>query len=184
VLPATDAFGGGRVDDAATANSGGGPRDYDDRGAYEMRNPGFEAGTAGWNTSGSGPGAALAAVAGGHTGAGAARLVNTGSAPATCALNDAPNLVRTTHAGTYTATAWVRADVPGASFKLRLREWIGATAVGEAKQVVALTTDWQPVTVRYTAGAPGSSTLDLNAYNTNAPAGSCFDADDVSVALG
>lgn len=183
-LPATDAFGGARVDDLETPNTGGGAGPYGDRGAYEMRNPGFEGGTAGWNTSGSGAGATIAGVAGGHFGDSAARLANTAAGPATCTLNDAPNLVRVTHAGTYAATAWVRADAPGATLKLRLREWSGSVEVGESKTLVTLTTDWQPVSVRYTAGAPGSSTLDLNAYVMGAAPGTCFYADDVSVALG
>jgi parallel beta-helix repeat protein len=181
-LPMTDAFGGARVDDAATADSGGGPRRYDDRGAYEMRNPGFEADTTGWNTSGSSAGVMLTRDATGHTGNGAAQLTNTGSGPGTCALNDSPNWVRTTAAGTYTATVWVRADTPGATLKLRLQEWSGATSVGQAKSTVALTTGWQPVSVNYTAGLPGDSTLDLNAYVTGAPPGTCFSADDASIA--
>jgi hypothetical protein len=78
-LPATDAWSGRRVDDAATANTGGGPISYADRGAYEMRNPGFEADTAGWNTSVSSPGVTLTRVAGGHTGDRAALLTNTGT---------------------------------------------------------------------------------------------------------
>jgi parallel beta-helix repeat protein len=183
-LPATDAFGGARVDDAATANSGGGPRRYDDRGAYEMRNPGFEADTAGWNTAGSSAGVTLTRGAIGHSGNGAAVLANTGPGPGTCALNDSPNWVRTTAAGTYTATVWVRADTPGATLKLRLQEWNGTTSLGQAKTTVALTTDWQPVSVSYTAALPGDSTLDLNAYVTGAPAGSCFSGDDASIALG
>jgi hypothetical protein len=181
-LPVTDAFGGARVDDAATTNSGGGPRRYDDRGAYEMRNPGFEADTAGWNTAGSSAGVTLTRGATGHTGNGAAVLAKTGWGPGTCALNDSPNWVRSTAAGTYTATVWVRADTPGAILKLRLQEWSGATSVGQAKSTVALTTDWQPVSVKYSAGLPGDSTLDLNAYVTGAPPGTCFYADDASIA--
>jgi hypothetical protein len=181
-LPVTDAFGGARVDDAGTANSGGGARSYDDRGAYEMRNPGFEASTAGWNTSGSSDGVTLTRAPTGHTGTAAALLTNTGPARAACSLNDSPNWVRTTPAGTYTAKLWVRADTPGAILKLRLREWSGATDVGQAKTTVTLTTDWQPVTVQYTAAAPGASTLDLNAYVLGAPPGTCFYADDASIA--
>jgi parallel beta-helix repeat protein len=183
-LPANDAFGGGRVDDLTTPNSGGGTRPYGDRGAYEMRNPGFEGGLAGWNASGSGTGATITPVAAGHAGNGAVKLANSGTGPTTCALNDSPNVVRVTHAGTYSARAWVRADTPGATLKFRLREWNGTVAVGEGKTITPLTTDWQLVTVRYTAGAPGTSTLDLNAYVVGAAPGTCFYADDVSVALG
>jgi hypothetical protein len=50
--------------------------------------------------------------------------------------------------------------------------------------VVKLTTQWQPVTVQYTAVDPGASTLDLSAYVMNAAPGTCFYADDASVAVG
>jgi hypothetical protein len=169
---------------------------YLDRGAYELRNPGFEAGTAGWNTSYSGAGVTLASAEGGHTGSGAAVVANTGSAKATCNLNDAPNWILLERAGTYTASLWVRADTPGATLKLRLREWTGdlapsypKTFVGQAKAAVTLTTDWQRVKVEYTARAPAAwstgilSTLDFNAYVTGAPPGTCFYADDAAIAL-
>jgi hypothetical protein len=182
-LPATDAWGGARVDDAATPNTGAATISYADRGAYEMHNPGFETNTAGWNTSASDPGVTLTQVAGGHTGNGAALLTNTATTPATCNLNDSPNIVHTTTAGTYMGTLWVRSDNPGATLTLRLREWAGTTAVGQAKTTVALTTQWQPVTVQYTAVEPGASTLDVNAYEMKAPPGTCFYADDASVAV-
>src|SRR5437763_11566716 len=40
-------------------------------------------------------------------------------------------------------------------------------------------TGWQQITVAYPVAAPGS-TLDYNAYVTNAPPGTCFDADDAA----
>lgn len=180
-MPPTDAWGGARVDDAATPNTGAGIFSYADRGAYEMRNTGFEANTAGWNAPG---GIALTQVAGGHTGNGAALLTNAGTTTATCALNDSPNIVRTTTAGTYTATLWVRADSPGATLVLRLREWVGSSAVGDARTYATLSNQWQPVTVQYTVVDPGSSTLDFNAYITKAAPGNCFYADDASIAAG
>jgi hypothetical protein len=61
---------------------------------------------------------------------------------------------------------------------------MGSTAVGQAKTKVTLTSKWQPVTVQYTAVDPGASTIDFNAYVMNAPPGSCFYADDASVAVG
>jgi parallel beta-helix repeat protein len=142
-------------------------------------NPGFETSTSGWNTSGSGAGVTLARVAGGHSGGWAARLSNTGSSSATCTLNDSPNWIDLTSAGTYTASMWVRADSPGASLKLRLREYDGSTLAGSTTQTTTLSTAWQQVTVALVASAPGSSTVDLNAYVSGAPPGSCFYADDV-----
>ena len=109
-----------------------------------MRNPGFAADTAGWNTAGSSDGVTLSRSADGRDGAGAAVVTNTGSSAATCALNDSPNIVHTTAAGTYTATVWVRPDTPGATLKLRLREWSGDTALGQARTTVTLTTTGSP----------------------------------------
>ena len=111
-------------------------------------------------------------------------LNNGGSAAGTCVLNDSPNRVLYTNAGTYTATAWVRAATPGATLTLRLGEWTGPTAVGRAKATITLSPDWQPIKIRYTAAAPGASTLDLSVYVHDAPPGSCFSADDISIAWG
>jgi hypothetical protein len=91
--------------------------------------------------------------------------------------------VHTTTAGTYTATLWVRADSPGATLTLPLREWAGSTAVGQAKTLLTLTSQWQPVIVQYIAVDPGASTLDINAYAMRAAPGTCFYADDASVAV-
>jgi hypothetical protein len=114
----------------------------------------------------------------------AARIGNTGILPRGCALNDSPNWVRSTSAGTYTANLWVRADIAGATLKLRLTEWSGSTLAGSAWTAVTLTTAWQPVTVSYTPAAPGSSSLDFNAYVLGAPAGTCFYGDDAVIELG
>ena len=147
-------------------------------------NTGFETSTSGWNTSGSGTGVTLERVSGGHTGGWAAKLSNTGTASTGCTLNDAPNWVAQTSAGTYTASVWARADSPGAILKLRLREYAGTTLVGTATATDTLSTSWQPVAVSYAVGSPGSSTLDLNAYVTGAPPGTCFYADDVILSVG
>jgi hypothetical protein len=79
---------------------------------------------------------------------------------------------------------WVRADSPGAVLKLRFREYNGSTLVGTGTSQVTLSSSWQQVTLAYGPSAPGSSTLDLNAYVSAAPPGTCFYADDVSVTLG
>jgi parallel beta-helix repeat protein len=146
-------------------------------------NPGFESDTAGWNTSGGGATASLTRVAGGRSGGWAAALVNTGTATATCTLNDAPNWVRTSAAGTYRASVWVRAETPGATLKLRLREYSAGAAVGSVTEQLALSTAWQPVAVTYVPAAPGASTLDLNVYVIGAQPGTCFYADDAVIDL-
>jgi PKD repeat protein len=144
-------------------------------------NPGFETDLSGWNTSGSGANVALTRVAGGHSGGWAASLANNGTSASTCTLNDSPNWVAATSAGTYTAALWVRGATSGATLKLRLREYSGSTLVGTALSQVTLSTSWQQVAVTYVPGAAGSSTLDLNAYVVNAAPGTCFLADDASI---
>jgi hypothetical protein len=127
----------------------------------------------------------LTRVAGGHSGSWAAQLTNTGTAASTCTLNDSPNWVASTSAGTYTASLWARADTAGKPLKLRFREYSGTGALlGTATTQLTLTTAWQQATLTYTVAAPGS-TLDLNAYlsSADAPPGTCFYADDVVVLL-
>ncbi|MEP6978345.1 MAG: carbohydrate binding domain-containing protein, partial [Thermoleophilia bacterium] len=148
------------------------------------KNPGFETDTSGWNTSGSGANIALTRASGGHTGSWAARMANTGTTTSTFAtLQDSPNWVTTTSAGTYTGTLWVRADTAGAILKLKFQEYSGATLLGSAVSQVTLTTSWQQVTVVYTIKTPGS-TLDFQAYVANPTPGTAFYADDASIVLG
>jgi hypothetical protein len=150
-----------------------------------VKNPGFETDLTGWNTSGSGTGVTLTRVAGGHTGSWAGQVTNAGTTNGTCLLNDSPNWVTTTSSGTYTGSLWVRADTAGKPLKLRFREYTnsGGTLVGTATTQATLTTSWQQVTVSYTVGSPGTTNLDFNAYlsSADAPPGTCFYADDVSI---
>jgi parallel beta-helix repeat protein len=204
---AADAVGTPRVDDPETVNTGAGPRTYDDRGALEREpgadppielgtdpttepdpvnpnelvgNGGFETNTSGWN--GGSSTISVTREAGGHSGGWSGHVSNVGTAAAQCTLNDAPNWVSTTKAGTYTATVWARAASPGAEVRARFREYSGSTFVGaSAIATMTLTTEWQKLTVIYTPAAPGSSNLDYTAYTSNAPVGSCFHADDVSI---
>jgi parallel beta-helix repeat protein len=149
-----------------------------------ISNPGFEASLTGWNTSASAAGVSLARVAGGHSGGWAARLSNGGTAAGDCVLNDSPNWVTTTAAsGSYRASLWVRADVPGATFKLKIREYRAGTSVGSASTVATLTTSWQQVSLPYTPTSPGTSSLDYNAYVSSAAPGTCFYADDASLTV-
>ena len=149
-----------------------------------VRNPGFETDTSGWNTSGSGANITLTRVAGGHSGGWAAQLTNTGSTTATYAtLQDSPNWVGTTSAGTYTGTLWVRGDTAGAILKLKIQEYSGSTLLGSASSQITLSTSWQQVTVVYAIKGPGS-TLDFQAYVSNPAPGAVFYADDASIILG
>jgi Carbohydrate binding domain/Calcineurin-like phosphoesterase len=147
-------------------------------------NPGFEVDTTGWNAGDSDPGVTVTRVSGGHSGGWAALVANGGSGVAAkCKLQDAPNWVKTTSSGTYTGTMWVRADAPGATLQLKLREFNGSTLVAAKTTSVALTTSWQAVTVSYVTTMPGVSTLDFMALVSNAPVGPCFYADDISLTL-
>src|SRR5439155_20976706 len=125
-------------------------------------NASFESDTSGWNTSGSSAGVTLARVSGGHSGAWAARLVNGGTATGECILNDAPNWLTTSASGgRYSASLWVRSETPGATLKLKLREYRKADGAlaGNVSSTIALATAWQQVSVRYTPTAPGASTI-------------------------
>jgi PKD repeat protein len=154
-------------------------------------NSGFETDSAGWNTSGSGTGVTLTRVTGsgvGHSGDWAARLTNNGTASATLLLNDSPNWVGSTVAGSYTGSLWVRAETgsgAGALLNLRFREYSGTTLVNTRTAQVTLTTSWQQVTLTYTPSSLNTS-LDFNAYLTaaSAPPGTTFYADDAVITRG
>jgi hypothetical protein len=151
-------------------------------GTNLVGNPGFETDTTGWNNNGR-TGITLTRVSGGHSGSSAAAMTNTTTTTQPdCTLNDSPNWVKTTQAGTYQAGLWVRADTAGAVLKLRLREYNGSTFVSSATAQITLSTGWQQITVNYVPQVPGS-TLDLTAYTSNAAPGNCFYADDASVKI-
>jgi len=143
-------------------------------------NPGFETNTTGWNV-GSSTGVTLARVAGGHSGGWAAQLTNTGTSATSCVLNDSPSWVRTTSAGNYTGSIWVKGGSAATTLTLWFREWAPSGArLGVATSQITLTTAWQPVTVSYTIASPGS-TLDFQAFVDSAPPGTCFYADDATI---
>lgn len=136
----------------------------------------FEASTTGWNAL---AGCDLSRVASGHNEGWAANLLNSSTTAQSCTLNDSPNWVQKTVAGTYRATAWVRADTAGLALKLRLREYNGTTLIGSATGTATSTGDWQQLTVAYTVISPGSN-IDLNVYATNQPVGTNLLVDDVT----
>ena len=145
-----------------------------------VRNPGFETDLSGWNTSGSGAGASLTRVVDTQSGSWVAKLANAGTTASTVILQDSPNWVPSTSGGMYTGVIWARADTAGATLKVRFREYSGATLVGTVLVEQTLTTAWKKVTITYMVAAPGS-TLDFQAYVTNAASGTAFYADDVSI---
>ena len=140
-------------------------------------NPGFEVDTSGWR--GEAASNTLSRVAGGHSGDWALQ-VSKDEAGGNCGIDDSPNWVAATEAGTYTASIWARSDTPGITLRLRMREFLNGSRLGTVTETLTLTDTWQQVAVAYTVVTPGS-TLDLEAYSTNAPAGVCFQADDASI---
>ena len=147
-------------------------------------NPGFETDTTGWNTSGSDAGVTLTRVSGGHSGGWAGLVANGGSGTAaTCKMQDVPNWVTKTSAGTYTGSMWVRADSPGATLTIKLREYNGSALVAVKTASIKLTTSWQMVSVSYVPAMPGTTTLGFLGLVSNAPVGTCFYADDISIVL-
>lgn len=152
-------------------------------GTNLIGNPGFETGTSGWNNNGR-TGVTVTQVLGGHSGSYSAQLANTTSSTvADCTLNDSPNWVKTTQAGTYQASLWARADTGGAVLRLRIREYNGGTFAGSQTVTMTLSTSWQQVRLSYVPQAPGSSNLDYTAYTTNAAPGTCFYADDAAITV-
>jgi peptidoglycan/xylan/chitin deacetylase (PgdA/CDA1 family) len=148
-----------------------------------INNSGFENNATGW-TTGSGA-VSLTRVSPGHTGSWAAQLANTSNSATTCTLDDSPNAVGKTSAGTYTASLWVRGATSGGVLTLRLTELNKNTSVGSAAATVSLTTSWQLITVSYVARQPGTTALNFNAIVTNVPARTTgFYADDAAITLG
>ncbi|MEO5710848.1 MAG: carbohydrate binding domain-containing protein [Nocardioidaceae bacterium] len=157
------------------ASDGGG-------GANLVGNAGFETAATGWKASTG----ALTRVATPHSGAWSAAMTNTGTASITCQLNDSPNWVTSTTAGTYTASAWVQGDTAGAgsTVRLRFREYDAAgTNLGSKESAIILSTGWQQVVLTYTPTATGT-TLDLNVLRGSTPAGAlCYQVDDFSISV-
>ncbi|MDQ4107208.1 MAG: PKD domain-containing protein, partial [Actinomycetota bacterium] len=147
-------------------------------------NPGFETDTAGWGVTGSGTGVALTRVTSPvHTGVGAALLRNNSTGTRKCVLNDVPNWVTTTQAGTYSGSIWVRADSAGAKVKITFREINAGSVVGSRVVTYTLSTSWQRLMLTYAPVQAGTSTLDLQVFvpKNFAPPGVCFYADDASI---
>jgi parallel beta-helix repeat protein len=137
----------------------------------------FETNLNGWAAL---AGCDLTRTAGGHNEGWAANLANNSSTLQSCTLNDSPNWVAKTVAGTYSATAWVRSDTAGLLVKLRLREYVGSALIGTGTATVTSTGDWQQIQLSYPVVSPGS-TLDLNVYETSQPVGANIQIDDVTL---
>jgi hypothetical protein len=143
-------------------------------------NADFETALTGWAAL---AGCDLTRTSGGHGGSWAATLTNSSTTSQSCTLNDSPNWVTKTVAGSYTASAWIRGDGVGQQVKLRLREYVGTTLVGTGTATVTTTGDWQQVQVSYPVTSQGSA-LDLNLYETGQATGHTLQIDDVAESTG
>jgi len=141
-------------------------------------NQGFEVDTSGWKADAAAN--TLSRVAGGHSGGWAAEVSNT-QAGGNCGLDDKPSWVTLTQNGTYAVSIWARSDTPGLTLKLRVREYVGGAKQGTATESMELTSSWRQVSIAYTPVAPGTSSLDVDAFTSNSPVGLCFQADDASI---
>jgi hypothetical protein len=142
-----------------------------------VTNSTFETNLTGWTTDANCP---LSRVAAGHNGGWAADLSSTGTGTPTCTLNDSPNWVLHSVAGTYKATASVLTTALGGSVKMRLREYNSSGAlVGSTIVPGVQSLEWQSLTAQPTITSPGS-TVDLTICQAGQPAGSEFYLDDVT----
>lgn len=151
-------------------------------GGNLISNPDFEKDLKGWDANGV-VGVTLTRASGGHSGSYAAKLTNTTAALATETLNDNPNTVVTSAAGTYTGSIWVRADTAGAKLYLRVREYNGSTKVSEKVVGVVLSTSWQQVSASLVPTSPGSTSIEFATAVYSAAAGSSYYADDASLTV-
>ena len=145
-----------------------------------IANNGFETNTAGWDNGGYAA-VTLQRASGGHSGSWSAKLTNTGTTSVTNTLNDEPDTVPISSAGTYTGSVWVRSDTAGGKVYLRVREFQGKTKVGEQLIGVALSTQWQQLTGSLVPLHPGVSSIDFSVAVYSAAPGSSFYADDASL---
>jgi hypothetical protein len=145
-----------------------------------VANSTFESSLAGWTSL---VGCDISRAPAGRNEGWAASLLNSSSTVQSCTLNDSPNSVTKTVAGTYAASAWVDSDTPGLQVKLRLREYVGTTLVGTGTATATTTGGWQQVQLSYPVTSTGS-TLDLNVYQVNQPAGTSLLVDDVTASTG
>jgi len=140
--------------------------------AYLLPGSGFETDLSGWSSNG-----VTRVTTNPHSGVGAAQVANSSGS---CTLNDSPNWVGSTSAGAYTGSLWVRAATAGTVVKLRFREYQGGSLVSSSTTTTTVGTSWQQLQVAYTVATAGT-TLDLNAYVSSPPAGTCFFADDAVI---
>ncbi len=144
-------------------------------------NPSVESDLTGWTgVYGNG---VMSRVTGGYDGTYAIRVDSSSPFAQSAGFNDKPRWVGSTVAGVpYTASAWVKANDPGITLNVQLREWSpdGKTSIGLSKvPYVPTDTGWHRISVTYTAVGSGDS-LSLAVFSSNLPQGKSFLADLLS----
>jgi Domain of unknown function (DUF1996) len=140
-------------------------------------NDGFERRLRGWSPSAR---SHLARVAGGMHSRRAVLVTDRSGMPR-CGLRDDPGWVRSTRAGRYRASAWVRSADPRV-LRMQLRERASDGPIGRETSWVRLTPHWRRVFVDYVPQRPGTSDLALSMWTSRPRDGSaCFRADEVAV---
>ena len=76
---------------------------------------------------------------------------------------------------------WVRADSPGATLTIKLREYESSTLVGLKTASITLTTSWQMVSVSYVPAMPGNVHPRLPGAGVERRRWDLFYADDISI---
>ena len=137
-----------------------------------IANGSFESGTTGWG----GYQSTLATVSGGSDGAAAARVTAAAGATAYSIVTSRDPVTATVAGTAYSVSAAIR----GGGTRpvcLRLREWIAGSVAGSAQACRVPTASWATITFPYAARGGGS--IDVYAYQLDAPLGASFDIDAV-----
>ena len=101
---------------------------------------------------------------------------------ATLVLNDTPNVVQDSKAGTtYVGSVWVRSDTPKTQVSFRFREVDGSTVLGKAQSDVVINDGaWHQLKADYDSTGSHSQ-LAVQVLSVNAAKGVSISIDDVDV---
>jgi hypothetical protein len=130
-------------------------------------------------------GATIDADSPGRIGNVALRVLGRADSASTFGINDAPNVIAFTGAAAgkrYRFTCWVRGDSGAGVARLRVREYLGAARIGDARYSadLPLTSSWRKLIVEHVTGAAGS-TLDFQMLAETKRPGVTLFVDDVSI---
>jgi hypothetical protein len=141
-----------------------------------LANPGFDEDTSGW----SGVHGEEETVGPGHRGLGAAARICRSDSDPGFTLEEVPPRLKDPEKGkTYRVDAWVRAE-PGQTLSPVIREvGPGDLYVGSSDPMFDTTGEWQFVSTQYAVKGDASVELLVEFTSWDAPAGACFEVDEV-----